>query len=76
MFDEDDRKQIVELIRYFDSCVLPRDRKELLDKMEATAEMRKKSNETDREIFDKCFHLYRVNPELVSFSISILLNYD
>lgn len=65
---EEDLKQIEDLIRFFDSCVLPRDNDELLKKMKASTELRKKSNETNRDIFDKCFHLYRLYPELVSVS--------
>lgn len=64
--NETNEQSIDELIAFFDSCVLSRDRSILLDKMESSADLRLASNQTNREMYDKCFHLYRVNPDLVS----------
>lgn len=66
---------IDELISFFDSCVLSRDKSSVLEKMESSAEMRLASNQNNREIFDKSFHLYRLDPELVSL-ISMQINSD
>lgn len=65
ILSEDDRGKINEVIKYFESCLLPRDKTNLLNKMKESSEIRQRSNETNREIFDKCFHLYRVHPDLV-----------
>lgn len=66
-----DDNAIDELIQFFDSCVLERDRKEVLERMEKSATLRKESYRTSRKILDKCFQLYRVDMELVSFFFSI-----
>lgn len=63
--------EINELVAFFDSCVLPRDKRELSDKLKASAAVRKISNQTNRNIFDKSCHLYRVDSELVSYSIHL-----
>lgn len=64
---ENNDQTIDELIAFFDSCVLSRDKSKLLEKMESSAEMRLASNGNNREMFDKCFHLYRLDSDLVSF---------
>lgn len=61
-------QEIEELIKFFDACVLSRDKSAILDKMQSSAEMRLASNQNNREIFDRCFHLYRLDPDLVSLS--------
>lgn len=65
-FNADDQKQIDELVKFFESCLLPDHKTELLKRMEASSELRLKSNGANRELFDKSFHLYRVDPGLVS----------
>lgn len=62
---ETDERAVEELIVFFDSCVLTEDKPTLLQKMKASVQVRKASNESNREIFDKCFHLYRVDIGLV-----------
>lgn len=62
---ETDKDEIQQLIAFFESCVLNEQKSEILDKMKASAAIRKASNEGNRVFFDKCFHLYRVDPELV-----------
>lgn len=62
-----DNRSIEELISFFDSCVLSRDKNEILNRMESSAQLRLASNQNNREIFDKCFHLYRLDAELVRF---------
>lgn len=62
---EDDQKQIDELVKYFESCVLPGCKAELLEKLEISSGLRLKSNGTNRELFAKSFHLYRVDSDLV-----------
>lgn len=62
----DDQKQIDELVKFFESCVLPDQKTELLKRLEGSSEIRLKSNEANRELFDKSFHLYRVDSDLVS----------
>lgn len=69
--NDNHRQTIDELIAYFDSCVLSRDKSIILEKMESSAEIRLASNENNREIFDKCFHLYRLDPDLVNFISSL-----
>lgn len=61
----DDQKQIDELVKFFESCVLPDQKTELLNRMEASSDIRLKSNESNRDLFEKSFHLYRVDPDLV-----------
>lgn len=68
---EADEKEIEDLITFFQNCVLPRDEEEVLNKMRASAKVRKISNQNNRDIFDKSFHLYRVNSELVSLRRAI-----
>lgn len=62
---ETDKDKITELISFFESCVLHEQKLEILDKMKASAVIRKASNEGNREFYEKCFHLYRVDPDLV-----------
>lgn len=64
--------EIEELVQFFESCVLPRDKRELSDKLQTSAAMRKVSNETNRNIFDKSFHLYRVDSDLVGYFMYFL----
>lgn len=69
---ETDKDEIQELIAFFESCVLEDQMPEILDKMKASAVVRKASNDENREFFDKCFHLYRVDPALVKlFCLSL-----
>lgn len=65
--NENNDQGIDELIAFFESCVLSRDKSALLEKMESSAELRLASNESNRDIFDKCFHLYRLDSDLVRF---------
>lgn len=64
---ENDRDSIDELISFFDACVLSRDKEVVLEKLKSSVNVRMQSNENNREIFDKCFHLYRVDMDLVNF---------
>lgn len=59
--------EMEELIEFFDSCVLDRDKKTVLAKMQESAMARKKSYQSSREMFDKCFHLYQLDSDLVRF---------
>lgn len=63
---ENDNLSIDEFITFFDSCVLSRDKNAVLEQMKSSAELRMHSNQNNREIFDKCFHLYRVDMDLVN----------
>lgn len=63
-----------ELISFFESCVISQDKKKILEKMKTSAEIRKLSNQNDRNFFDSCFHLYRVDPELVSITFNFNLH--
>lgn len=61
-----DNHNIDELISFFDSCVLSRDKKTILEKMKSSADIRMQSNQNSRDFFDKCFHLYRIDMDLVN----------
>lgn len=61
-----DNHDIDELISFFDSCVLSRDKKSVLEKMKSSADIRMQSNQNSRDFFDKCFHLYRIDMDLVN----------
>lgn len=63
--DETDKQAIDDLISFFDSCVLSRDKNEILGRLQSSAHIRAVSNQNDREFFDKCFQLYRLDPQLV-----------
>lgn len=69
-----DEHEIDELIEYFESCVLERDKKNVLERMEKSAMVRKESYRTSRKMFDKCFHLYQVDIDLVSFFFNKKIN--
>lgn len=63
-----------EVVSDGDLCVLPQDKLEKKPKkLKASAAVRKISNETNRNIFDKSFHLYRVDPELVNYHSDLTL---
>lgn len=57
---------IVELTAFFESCVLPRDKQLLSDKLKSSVAVRKASIETTRDVFDKSYHLYQIDSDLVS----------
>lgn len=61
-----DNHNIDELISFFDSCVLSRDKKTILEKMKSSTDIRMQSNQNSRDFFDKCFHLYRIDMDLVN----------
>lgn len=62
---ESNPEETEELIKYFNDCLLPRDKVGILNKMKESAAVRKNSNQTNRLIFDSSFHLYRVDSSLV-----------
>lgn len=59
-FDLDD------LVRFLESCVLPRDTTKLKEKLVETAESRRAVLAQDQSSFPKMFNFYRVDPELVN----------
>lgn len=60
---ENDEKEIDGLIKYFNQCILPRDKSEVMQKLKMSAEFRK--NKKNNNIFTSVFHLYRVDPNMV-----------
>lgn len=56
-----------ELIRFFDSCVLPRDTQKLKNKLAETADARRDILAQDQRSFTKMFNFYRIDSNLVSF---------
>lgn len=67
---------VEDLIAFLDSCVLVQDKSEILKKMKESVDVRKLSYRTNRELFDKCFHLYRVDPDLVKIIMTMNCTFD
>lgn len=73
---EDDEDEIQQLIAFFGSCVIADQKSELIDRLKASAGIRKASNDGNREFFEKCFHLYRVDPDLILADFTFMFDVD
>lgn len=60
---EDDSKEMDELIKYFNQCILPRDKSEIMKRLKISAQLRK--NQKNNDILTSMFHLYRVDADMV-----------
>lgn len=73
---DNDKDEIEQLIAFFESCVLKEQKTDLLAKLKESANLRKASYNENREFFDKCFHLYRVDSDLVLADFTFMFDVD
>lgn len=69
---DEEEKIIAELCEFIKNCVLPQDRKTLLENLEKTIELRRRILYSDERITQACVQLYAVHPELVGTHIHAL----
>lgn len=55
-----------DLVRFFETCLLPRDTKKVKDKLFETADSRRNVLAQDQQCFSKMLNIYRIDPSLVS----------
>lgn len=56
-----------DLLAFFDSCLLPRDEKELIARLKNTAAVRFRDLADEKVLMERSFHLYLTFPKLVYY---------